>query len=126
MMPFPFSHHRGDRQLAAQLLYEHGLDPTDADIANPEDIECLAGSGRLTESNVDKVVLNDRIGAKGKFAFPVIPPIPDLLPAPGPSSHPPDPELPSIPRLWFPSDESKYQENVTPDKKKFDESESTK
>lgn len=47
MEPFPFSDRTGDRQLAAQLLYEHGLDASLADVINPQIIECLAGQGKL-------------------------------------------------------------------------------
>jgi len=41
------SHHRGDRDLAATLMFEAGYDPTLAAAHNPELIECLAATGRL-------------------------------------------------------------------------------
>lgn len=51
MKPFPISDHTGDRELARTLLWEHGLDPTMADVFNPQTIEVLAATtpvGQLT------------------------------------------------------------------------------
>ena len=50
MLAFPFSNHRGDRDLARALMYEHGLDVSWADWCNPEVVEVLAGTGQLTEA----------------------------------------------------------------------------
>ena len=52
MLPFPFSEHRGDRLLAAQLLYEHGRDPSAAEWVNPQVVECLAGMGALADADL--------------------------------------------------------------------------
>ena len=77
MEPFPFSDHTGDRQLAAQLLYEHGLDASLADIYNPQIIECLAGEGKLANADLfeeEKRWRNDVIDSMG--ARPRHPPVP--------------------------------------------------
>ena len=52
MLPFPFSAHRGDRLLAAQLLVEHGRNPSAAKWINPEIVECLAGAGTLATADL--------------------------------------------------------------------------
>lgn len=53
MKPFPFSHHRGCRDTARRLLWEAGVDASEADWMDPETIEVLAATGRLARTAED-------------------------------------------------------------------------